>query len=327
VVSARLTISQLALKQIDTLNEVPPQRVCVEESYPLATRLVSDAYGLAGDLAAGGVMLGSVESCAAAVLDGTVLVYLTDEPMLRWLAFSFYETGNLYVSPVIRANPLSFAYPAGSAVRPIVDVAVINLLTNSTWVAARQTLSAAWFPDGLVTAPDTVDGINVETFSAAVVLLATWLLLACADFARDVGPRFARAARAARAGSYAAAGAELRAAWCATDGGAVAATHSKGSAQQPHEAMAALPVTGGGGGGGGGGGAREARERVAGRAASAARAAATAAEALARELEALNDSILSQEDPPAAAAAAAEEEEEAAAEGGVRGVSILRMAA
>jgi hypothetical protein len=307
VVSARLTISELAFKQIDTLNEVPPQRVCVEESYPLVQRLVSDAYGLAGDLAAGGVMLRSIEGCAAAVLDGTALVYVTDEPMLRWLTFSFYETGNLYVSPVIRANPLTFAYPSGSPIRPIVDVAVINLITNSTWSAAVATLSAAWFPEGLVSAPNTVDGINVPTFAAAVALLAVWILGSTVEFVRDVAPYMRRAGAALRNRSYAAAAEELSAAWCTTDGGSVS-----GAAGKAADAADA----------GGGGGAREARERVAGRAAAAARAAATAAEALAREMEALNESIIAQEEAPPADAPAAQ-----AGEAELRGSTILRMAA
>jgi hypothetical protein len=200
VVSARLTVSQLAFTQITTLSQVAPQRLCVESSYPLAMRFVSDVYGLDGDLESAGVMLGSVQECAAAVLDGTVTAYITDQPLLTWLAYAYYDTGNLFVSPVLRSNPLSFAYPSGSAVRPRVDVAVMNLLTNSSWVAARDALDTAWFPQGLVTAPESSDGIDVPTFAAAAALVSAWLVISTVQYAQMAAEPIKLASAALRSG-------------------------------------------------------------------------------------------------------------------------------
>jgi hypothetical protein len=72
VVSARLTVSQLGLYTLDSLSQVRPSDVCVEVSYPLAQELISDAFGLNGDLRSAGVMLSSMEGCAQAVMAGTV---------------------------------------------------------------------------------------------------------------------------------------------------------------------------------------------------------------------------------------------------------------
>jgi hypothetical protein len=213
VVSSRLTVSQLAFTRIDTLSQVPPTRVCVEASYPMAVLLVSDHYGLDGDLAGAGVMQSTVEGCASAVIDGTVLVYVTDEPVLAWLAYSFYGTGNLYVSPTIRANPLTFAYPAGSRLRPVVDAAVIKTLTNTTWVEAREALASAWFPEGFVSSPNQQDGINMPWLAAAVAFIGVWLFFAAVQYGRKVATPLARVSVALRTGQVRQASVLLRAAW------------------------------------------------------------------------------------------------------------------
>ena len=63
----------------------------------------------------GGPMLGTPGSCVAAVLNGTVAAYLSDSPMLNWIAYTFLSSATqpLYVSPPIRNNPLVWAYNAG----------------------------------------------------------------------------------------------------------------------------------------------------------------------------------------------------------------------
>jgi hypothetical protein len=171
VVSARLTVSQLGLYTLDRLSQVRPSDVCVEEAYPLAQKLVSDSFGLDGDLHSAGVMLSSSQGCAQAVMDGTVLVYVSDQPLLNWLAYSFYKANTLYVSPVVRGNPFSFAYPAGSPLRSVIDAAIIQFTTNTTWVAAAQNLQAIWFPVQAAQAPTPANSISKPTFVAAVVLL------------------------------------------------------------------------------------------------------------------------------------------------------------
>ena len=177
VVSARLTIDQLAYSTIDTLSQVSPNQLCVEAAYPAVQSFVSDAFALGGDLEAAGVTLGTPESCAEAVLaaEADGVVYLTDQPLLAWLAFDYYGTGNLYVSPTIRANPLTLAYPSGSQLRKLADAAVITMLTNSTWIAARKQLEDAWFALGDVSVPNTASRVHVPTLIAAGTLVLAWL--------------------------------------------------------------------------------------------------------------------------------------------------------
>lgn len=171
VVSARLTVSQLGVATIDSLRQVGPSAVCVEAAYPLAQQLISEAFGLDGNIRAAGVMLSSVEGCAQAVMNGTAMVYVSDQPILRWLAYSFYGSSSLYVSPVIRGNPFSFAYPAGSPLRSVIDAALIQFTTNTTWVSAATSLQAIWFPVMQAQAPTSATSITKPTFIAAMVLL------------------------------------------------------------------------------------------------------------------------------------------------------------
>ena len=176
VVSARLTVSQLGLFTLDSLSQVRPSQICVEESYPLALQLISDTFGLDGNLRAAGVTLSTVDGCAQAVRNGTVLVYVTDQPLLNWLAYAYYATGTLYVSPVVRTNPFSFAYPAGSPLRSVIDDAIIQFTTNTTWVTAAQNLQAVWFPSLPAQPPTPSNSISVPTFVAAIVLIGVSFL-------------------------------------------------------------------------------------------------------------------------------------------------------
>lgn len=190
VISARLTVDQLAYTTIDSLSQLRPSELCIENSYPAVEGYVSDMFSLEDDLAGAGVKLGSVQECAEAVLSGEVRAYLTDKPLVSWLAYQYYGNGDLYVSDTLRANPLTLAYPSGSTLRPVVDLAVIRMLTNTTWTVAQQRLEAAWFPEGLVSAPDKVSKVNVPTLVAACVLVLAWLagivLVVCTKALRAV---------------------------------------------------------------------------------------------------------------------------------------------
>ena len=174
VVSARLTIDQLAYTTIDSLSQVSPSQLCIEAAYPAVAEFVSAEYGI-GDLEAAGVTFGTVRSCAEAVISGELIAYVTDQPLLSWLAFQYYNTGNLYVSPTVRINPLTLAYQSGSTLRKLGDTAVIRLITDPTWISARDRLEDAWFQMGEVAGPSEISSVNVSTLVAAGVLTLTWL--------------------------------------------------------------------------------------------------------------------------------------------------------
>jgi hypothetical protein len=177
VVSARLTVNQLLYRTIDDLKQLRPSQICVEAVYPAVHSYLLGQYSLHGNLAAAGVMLGTVQSCADAVRAGTVLAYLSDQPLLSWLAYEYYATGDLYVSDTIRTNPLTLAYPAGSSLRRLADAAVIGLLTNITWTVSRERLEESWFGrKETVLALQAKTPVQVPTLVAACVLLGVWLL-------------------------------------------------------------------------------------------------------------------------------------------------------
>lgn len=176
VVSARLTIDQLAYTTIDSLSQLRAADLCIESAYPLVQNYVSDEFSLEGDLEGGGVMLGTVQTCVQAVLAGDVKAYLTDRPLLQWLAFQYFDTGNLYVGPIIQTNPLTLAYPSGSPLLKLADPAVIALLTNTTWRIARERLESAWFPEGTVSSPGAASNVYVPTLVAAGVMVLAWIV-------------------------------------------------------------------------------------------------------------------------------------------------------
>ncbi len=179
IVSSALTVGQLSSSTIDSLSQVLPSQVCIEGSYDLVNRLVAETFSLPLDVygqVQGGVMLGDLERCTKAVLNGDVLVYVSDQPLLNWVAFSYINNGNLYVSPSVRANPLSWAFPSGSLIRQGLDSAVISMIVNGTWVPPRTALETYWFGAGPVSAAATPEVVNVPTLATALVLVFTWLL-------------------------------------------------------------------------------------------------------------------------------------------------------
>ena len=81
IVRAALTVGQLQMDTIDSLAGLSPNQVCVEASYDLANRYIATTMSLPLDQyvqVGGGVVLGSLEDCTNAVLNGTVLAYLSD---------------------------------------------------------------------------------------------------------------------------------------------------------------------------------------------------------------------------------------------------------
>ena len=79
--SAALTVGQLQMDTIDSLAGLSPSQVCVEASYDLANRYIATTMSLPLNQyvqVGGGVVLGSLEDCTNAVLNGTVLAYLSD---------------------------------------------------------------------------------------------------------------------------------------------------------------------------------------------------------------------------------------------------------
>ena len=179
VVSSQLTLSQLAFAPITSLSQLAPSDFCVESDYPLAQDLISGSYSIPSDqLEANGVMFGTISTCGQAVIDGKKKVFTSDKPLLNWLANSYYGTGNLYVSDSVRGNPLSVAFPAGSSLRPVVDIAIIDMLTNMSWVGSHDALADMWFPRGLANAPFADQTLDVPMFTAAVVLLGVTLVVA-----------------------------------------------------------------------------------------------------------------------------------------------------
>jgi hypothetical protein len=188
IVSSALTVGQLSTSTIDALNQVTPSQVCLEGSYDLVNRLVAETFSLPLDQygqVGGGVMKGSLETCTRAVIDGTVLVYITDAPLLNWVAFSYINNGAMYVSPTIRANPLSWAFPSGSKIRQGLDSAVISMIVNGTWVQTREALEAYWFGAGVVSTTNPPETVNVPTLATALVLVATWLVPVAVRAARN----------------------------------------------------------------------------------------------------------------------------------------------
>ena len=165
----------------------------------LVNNLIAETYSLNLDdtghvAASSGVMMGTVPSCAQAVLDGTVRVYVSDVPVLQFLAYTYLDAPDLYVSAPIRNNPLSWAFPKGSPLRPPLDAAIMKMMVNGTWLAQYNALVAEWFPSTMgTTEPDPTRDLIVGPFVAAMVLTGMWLL----GLAGEEGWRAVKARKAA----------------------------------------------------------------------------------------------------------------------------------
>ena len=157
-------------------------RACAQADYLLVNSLIAEKYSPTLDdrgrvNAPGSVVTGTMAECVQALLDGTVKTYVTDAPLLQWLAHEYLDEPDLYVSPVVHSNPLAWAFPKGSPVRPVLDAAIMTMLINGTWLTQYKPIVAQWFPTGIVSAePDPNKDLLVGPFVAAMVLTGTWLL-------------------------------------------------------------------------------------------------------------------------------------------------------
>ena len=186
VVSSQLTLSQLSFVPFTSFAQLLPSDFCIEGDYELARELLSGSYSIPDDqLEANGVMMGTISSCAQAVISGERKVYTSDKPVLNWLANSYYGTGNLFVSDSVRGNPLSVAFRAGSTLRPRVDTAIIDMLTNISWSDSHDSLMDTWFPKGSANAPFTDQPLDVKTFIAACTLVGATLVIAGVQWALE----------------------------------------------------------------------------------------------------------------------------------------------
>ena len=132
VVSSKLTVGSLSYTQINDFSTLRPADVCIEASYPLASSYVAGIFGLPLDVngRAVGVMLATVSECFAAVQSGKAKAYVDDFPLLQWLGFVYSQTPGWYVSPPLKPNPLTWAYPSGSTLRPVIDAAVMRTIVR-----------------------------------------------------------------------------------------------------------------------------------------------------------------------------------------------------
>jgi hypothetical protein len=228
IVSANLTVAQLTLNTIDTLDQVTAADVCIEGTYPLVNGLVADTFALNLDeneqVSGSDVMLATMQQCVAAVVAGDRKVFVSDTPLLNWVAFSHSPSNNFYVSAPVQANPLSWAFPSNSELRPIMNAAIITMLVNGTWETKRRNLENEWFEAGAVKPLEVLPRLDVPSFVAAVVLVGTWLLACAAQEAQAYWQRRTAARAAAEGkGGDAPAGAEDAEPRGATPGAALAA--------------------------------------------------------------------------------------------------------
>ncbi len=143
IISSKLTVGSLSIDRLDNLAALDPSQVCIEANYALVNQLIADTFSLEmgpdNQVVNSELQLGTVESCVAAVLNGTALAFVADYPLLNWLAFGFLDMGGLYVSQPVQDNPLSWAYASGSALRPILDAALMQMMINGTVRLRRET--------------------------------------------------------------------------------------------------------------------------------------------------------------------------------------------
>ena len=178
VVSSKLTVGSLSYTQINDFSSLQPSDLCIESSYPLASSFVAGIYGLPLDSNGRvvGVMHASVPDCFAAVQSGKVKAFVDDFPLLQWLGFVYSQSPRWYVSPSLKANPLTWAYPSGSPLKPVIDAAVMRTIVSSVWYPAAQSVVQEWLPTGTTTTGLPVTPINWPWLAAAIAFVAFWLV-------------------------------------------------------------------------------------------------------------------------------------------------------
>ncbi len=193
IVSSALTVGSLSIDTIDSLQGLSPNQVCVDAPYDLVNQFVAETLKLPLDQfqqVGGGVLLGDMDQCLTAVQNGTALVYVSDAPLLNWIANQYVNDGTLYVSPILRRNPLTWAFPSGSPIRDLLDSAVISMVVNGTWVQSVEAMEATWFPTGAPSPASAPSTVTWPTLIAALVLIGGWLLGVTVRSSIDTYKRF-----------------------------------------------------------------------------------------------------------------------------------------
>ena len=182
VVSARLISENLAAFPLDTLSGLQPGDVCVEKAYSKAIRQAAALLDLAPDnMTAAGVLLSTPIGCLEAVKSRTVKVYFSDQPLLSWLAYSSLSfsggsSSNLYVSPVLHANPLGFAFVTGSPLLGRINSAVIASLSDSEYSGSAAALRNEWSPTAMPQLEGLLPGVEWGTLYTALIMTGIFLI-------------------------------------------------------------------------------------------------------------------------------------------------------
>ena len=177
VVSSKLTVGSLSYTQINDFTSLMPGDLCIESSYPLVHSYVAGIYGLPLDASgrAAGVMHGSVGDCFNAVQNGSKQAFVDDFPLLQWLGFVYSQNSAWYVSPTLKPNPLTWAYPSGSPLKAVIDAAVMRTIVGNTWYPAAQSVVTEWLSTGTTNTGPPVGTVDWKWLAAAIAFIAFWL--------------------------------------------------------------------------------------------------------------------------------------------------------
>lgn len=205
IVSSHLTVGYYAVTPLDSLRDLRLSQLCVERNYEVVHALLADSYNTPLDpatqllptgLAGGPRLAAHAGECVDAVLSGASLAFLSDLPLLQWVANVRYAPQPLHVGPSLRDNPLVWAFPSGSAARAQLDVALARSLVSGADARRRAALGDVWFGRARGgAAPPMGSTLDVPQLTIAALLGGTWLCLVCAPLlrrARAVALRFAR---------------------------------------------------------------------------------------------------------------------------------------
>jgi Ion channel len=181
VVSSELTVASLQYTTITELGQLTPDQLCIPHYYRTLHLFVSEAMNLPltnNEFVGGGVVLSDEYSCMQMVLNGTVKAFMTDSSVLAFMAYGWnQDTNALFISPSVRANPMSWVFPSNSPYTTPLNRAIIESLVNNTWHGQKTALESIWFPAG---SPQSVSAsepqVNVPMLTAALVLTGAWLL-------------------------------------------------------------------------------------------------------------------------------------------------------
>ena len=119
----------------------------------------------------------SLDRCFDLLRAGTVQSVITDMPVINWYLDS-YDIPGMYVSPVLKPNPLSFVFrntALDTALRSSINPAVIATTTDPVWIAQVEEFRSTFSFDA---AASSTVSIHEERLDRR--LLITAVVLACA---------------------------------------------------------------------------------------------------------------------------------------------------